>query len=243
MRLAQNLGNMLDIGKAYANVSRSALLRGWNCEEVEPSERLVTTTPPDALRAAFSGSDRRMSKSADVAVKPFNRVLRKQLPHEFYDCSGPEIINLSDLDSLANAPPEVISLISEADDSDSPPSTIPPTSPPPTPDDSCVLECAIWCDVGLRFLKLRHPWREALDLTATKGSQQPAPTMHMPDPLPDGPNNCTQTLRVSGPLASGGESCSQTMRVPDRYGYDCYGCVQDSQETCLYIGDFTLGKP
>ena len=55
MRLAQNLGNMLDIRKAYANVSRSAMLRGWNCEEVEPSERLVTTTPPDALRAAFTG--------------------------------------------------------------------------------------------------------------------------------------------------------------------------------------------
>ena len=55
MRLAQNLGNMLDIRKAYANVSRSAMLRAWNRQEVEPSERLVTTTPPDALRAAFSG--------------------------------------------------------------------------------------------------------------------------------------------------------------------------------------------
>ena len=53
MRVAQNLGNMLDIRKAYANVSRSAMLRAWNREEVEP--RLVTTTPPDALRAAFSG--------------------------------------------------------------------------------------------------------------------------------------------------------------------------------------------
>ena len=53
MRLAQNLGSMLDIRRAYAVVSRSAMLRAWNREEVEP--RLVTTTPPDALRAAFSG--------------------------------------------------------------------------------------------------------------------------------------------------------------------------------------------
>ena len=55
MRLAQNPGDMLDIRKRYAIVSRSAMLRSWNCIEVEPSERLGTTTPPDALRAAFSG--------------------------------------------------------------------------------------------------------------------------------------------------------------------------------------------
>ena len=54
MRLAQNLGNMLDIRKAYANVSRSAMLRSRNYIEVETSNSFETLGA-DALRAAFSG--------------------------------------------------------------------------------------------------------------------------------------------------------------------------------------------
>ena len=54
MRLAQNLGNMLDIRKAYANVSRPAMMRSWNYIEVETSNS-SETLGADALRAAFSG--------------------------------------------------------------------------------------------------------------------------------------------------------------------------------------------
>ena len=54
MRLAQIPGHMLDIRKAYANVSRSAMLRSWNYIEVETSNSFETLGA-DALRAAFSG--------------------------------------------------------------------------------------------------------------------------------------------------------------------------------------------
>ena len=52
--VAQSLGNMLDIRKAYANVSRPAMLRSWNYIEVETSNSFETLGA-DALRAAFSG--------------------------------------------------------------------------------------------------------------------------------------------------------------------------------------------
>ena len=54
MRLAQSLGNMLDIRNAYASVSRPAMLRSWNYIEVETSNSFETLGA-DALRAAFSG--------------------------------------------------------------------------------------------------------------------------------------------------------------------------------------------
>ena len=54
MRLAQNPGHMLDIRRAFANVSTSALLRSWNYIEVETSNSFETLSA-HALRAAFSG--------------------------------------------------------------------------------------------------------------------------------------------------------------------------------------------
>ena len=53
MCLAQNPGNMLDVRRAYANVSLSAMLRSWNYIEVETSNSFGTLGA-DALRAAFS---------------------------------------------------------------------------------------------------------------------------------------------------------------------------------------------
>ena len=54
MCLAQTPGNMLDIGRAFANVSTSALLKNWNCIDVGTSNSFETLRA-HALRAAFSG--------------------------------------------------------------------------------------------------------------------------------------------------------------------------------------------
>ena len=54
MRLAQNPGNMLDIRRAFANVSTSALLKNSNYIEVGTSNSFETLRA-HALRAAFSG--------------------------------------------------------------------------------------------------------------------------------------------------------------------------------------------
>ena len=73
----------------------------------------------------------------------------------------------------------------------------------------------MWCDMGLRFLTLTAPWREALDLTESTNSKQPVLTMRVSDPLLDGP-----------------KSCPQTMVVPDTpIGYD----LRNSQETGLLL--------
>ena len=53
MRLVQNPGNMLDIGRAFANVSTSALLKNWNRIEVGTSNSFETLRA-HALRTAFS---------------------------------------------------------------------------------------------------------------------------------------------------------------------------------------------
>ena len=53
MCLAQNPGNMLDVRRAYATVSLSAVMRSWGYIEVETSNSFGTLGA-DALRAAFS---------------------------------------------------------------------------------------------------------------------------------------------------------------------------------------------
>ena len=53
MRLVQNPGNMLDIGRAIVNVSTSALLKNWNRIEVGTSNSFETLRA-HALRTAFS---------------------------------------------------------------------------------------------------------------------------------------------------------------------------------------------
>ena len=52
MRLAQNPGNMLDIRRAFANVSTSALLKNSNCIEVGTSNSFEALRA-HALRTAF----------------------------------------------------------------------------------------------------------------------------------------------------------------------------------------------
>ena len=53
MRWAQNPGNMLNIGRAFANVSTSALLKNWNRIEVGTSNSFETLRA-HALRTSFS---------------------------------------------------------------------------------------------------------------------------------------------------------------------------------------------
>ena len=53
MRFVQNPGNVLDIGRAFANVSTSALLKNWNRIEVGTSNSFETLRA-HALRTAFS---------------------------------------------------------------------------------------------------------------------------------------------------------------------------------------------
>ena len=52
MRLVQNLGNMLDIGRAFANVSTPAWLEYWNRIEVGTSNSFEALRA-HALRTAF----------------------------------------------------------------------------------------------------------------------------------------------------------------------------------------------
>ena len=54
MRFAQNPGNMLDIRRAFANVTTSALLKNSNYIEFGTSNSFETLRA-HALRAAFSG--------------------------------------------------------------------------------------------------------------------------------------------------------------------------------------------